>query len=280
MSGRCYPLAVINYSNLPRVRDKLDDLSTVFLLEHSNSTHTIDHGLSLLGQELTHLADLRDCEITTIDTQILSEINQYDEVCKSMRDEVKINASIRNKEVLRKRAAAQRRGSTVLRADRDFEKIIEDFEEQKNKDLKEIMLSFVQLQLKVHLEGVNRMTGIYNKLKDIDCHADAIKFRDSILEGQETDLKLAKNRSQSMGALNTLIHHPTNPFRKRSSKQEERVNRSQDGLVESVQELPRLVTNEDATEEDDDEDSEGSATEEDTDTELQPNRLTVPKMTH
>lgn len=228
---------------------------------------------------MTHLADLRDLEISTIDTQILSEINQYDEVCKSMRDEVKINASIRNKEVLRKRAAEQRRrDSTVLRADRDFEKIIEDFEEQKNKDLKEIMLNFVQIQLKIHLEGVNRLTGIYKQLKDIDCHADAVKFRDSILESKESnaeaELKLAKSRSQSMGALNTLMHHPTNPFRKRSSKQEERINRSQDGLVESV---PRVVTNET---EDSDEDYEGSDTATEEDTETEPNRLSVPKLMH
>lgn len=137
-----------------------------------------------------------------------------------MREEVKINASIRNKEVLRKRATEQRRGSTVLRADRDFEKIIEDFEEQKNKDLKELMLNYVKIQLKVHLDGVNHLTNVYKILQDVDCSKDAIKFKETILDQHVKEEALSKDsrgKSQSMGALNTLMNswrlsHPKQPI--------------------------------------------------------------------
>lgn len=237
-----------------------------------------------MGHGITHLADVRDWETTQIETRILSELGQYDQVCKALREEVKINASIRNKEVLRKRAAEQKRGSTVLRADRDFEKIVEDFEEQRNKDLKAMMMSFVTIQLKVHLEGVNRLTDLYRKLKDIDCSEDAVKFRDSVLECKaavqstvESTL-MNKSRSQSMGALNTLMH-PSNPFRRLSSKhqQAERLNRSQEDIVEAKE--PPADTEESTEEHDDEEEDEIS--DEDTDQEHFPrnHQLNVPKYT-
>lgn len=240
-----------------------------------------------VGQTITHLADCRDWETNQIETQIIGELSQYDQVCKALREEVKINASIRNKEVLRKRAAEQKRGSTVLRADRDFEKIIEDFEEQKNKDLKELLLAFVNIQLKVHLDGVNQLTKLYGKLKDIDCSEDAIKYRDEILEGKKIiplEAKLIKSRSQSMGALNNLMH-PSNPFRRLSSKyqqQAERLNRSQEDIIEATTEkvvIPPKIHLE--TEEEDESDEEGTVSEEsDTDRERldrKAHQLHVPK---
>lgn len=221
------------------LRDKLDDLSRV-ILEPVQGTDgdnclTIDKATLQFAQGVTQLADLRDWETHQIEGQIVSEARQYDQVCKALLEEVKINASIRNKEVLRKRAAEQKRGSTVLRADRDFEKIIEDFEEQKNKDLKQLVMNFVNIQLKVHLEGVNHLTLLYRQLKDIDCTEDAVKFRDSILESK--DEPKIKSRSQSMGALNTLMH-PSNPFRRLTTsggkQAAERLNRSQEDILEAV----------------------------------------------
>lgn len=196
-----------------------------------------ERGLIDFGQTLTHLADLRDWETSQVESKVIAELVQYDQVCKALREEVKINASIRNKEVLRKRATEQRRGSTVLRADRDFEKIVEDFEEQKNKDMKDVMLNFVGIQLKMHLDAVNQLTKLYGKLKDIDCLEDAIKYRDAILEGKEQELvdaKLVKQRSQSMGALNNL-KHPSNPFRRFNSKAPaEKLNKSQEDIIEAT----------------------------------------------
>lgn len=273
------------------MRDKLDDLSKVILdpVNLTDDKSSVEEGLINLGHGITHLADARDWETTQIETKILTELGQYDQVCKALREEVKINGSIRNKEVLRKRAAEQKRGSTVLRADRDFEKIVEDFEEQRNKDLKAMMMSFVNIQLKVHLEGVNLLTDLYRKLKDIDCSEDAVKFRDSFLDSKvavqpkvESTL-MNKSRSQSMSALNTLMH-PSNPFRRLSNKhqQAERLNRSQEDIVEA-KEPPKilLADTEESAEEQDDEEDEDDNSDEDTDQEHFPrnHQLHVPKYT-
>lgn len=222
-----------------------------------------EQGLIDFGQTLTHLADLRDWETSQIESKVIGELVQYDQVCKALREEVKINASIRNKEVLRKRATEQRRGSTVLRADSDFEKIVEDFEEQKNKDTKDVLLNFVSIQLKMHLDAVNQLTQLHGKLKDIDCLEDAIKYRDSILEGKEQDLVEAKQRSQSMGALNNLMH-PSNPFRRFNSKAPaEKLNKSQEDIIEAgaapkTRDPPKILLNT----EDSAEDEEGTNSDE------------------
>lgn len=206
------------------------------------------------------MADVKDWEANKIDTELIQEISPYDQVCKALRDEVKINASIRNKDVLRKRAAEQKRGSTVLRADRDFEKIIEDFEEQKNKDLKAVLMNFVNIQLKAHLEGVNNLMEMYTKLRNIDCAEDAKKFKDSVVKGVslEDNSQLIKTRSQSMGALNNLMHS-SNPFRRLSTKQ---LNKSQEDILTTPEgrkiskeavATPRVVETEESSNDDDNE---------------------------
>lgn len=272
------------------MRDTLDDLSKVLLVDSSEASD-FNAVQTNFAKELVHLADLRDWEVHAIDSKVLTEVQQYDEVCKAMRDEVKINASIRGKETIRKRAAEQqRRGSTVFRADRDFEKIVEDFETQKNSDLKRFMMDFLRIQLKVHLESINRLTSLYNKVKDVDCAEDVIKFRDSLLEAtksqsavqteNQSDQRLLRNKSHSMGALNTFSL-PSNPFRKKSTS---RLNqhRSQEDLldesipVKEVKDVPKVVTHEDATEESLDDDSDTQSDTE-TDEQVRGNRLSVPR---
>lgn len=214
----------------------LEPISSV--ADDTSQLLSVEKGLVDFAQLLTHLADLRDWEATKLDALILGEVTQYDQVCKAIREEVKINASIRGKEVLRRRATEQKRNSTVLRADNDFEKIIEDFEEQKNKDLKSLMLNFVKIQLKLHMDSVNQLTQVYQRIQDIDCTEDAIKFKEDTLKltandpKQTMSSKLIKSRSQSMGALNNIMH-PSNPFRRLTvhSKQS-LLNRSEENVVD------------------------------------------------
>lgn len=175
--------------------------------------------VSNVSKSVLMLADFRDSEIKRIESRVMGEIAQYDLVCRATREEVKINTSIRNKEILRKKQKLKG-NNTVSRAEKEFEKMVDDFEEQKSRDIQELLIDFVMIQLKMHIQSVNVLTKVYKEIQEVDDKKDLQDLKAKLFgetTSEDTDLsKLNKVRSQSMGALNTIFH--ANQFRRKFNK--------------------------------------------------------------
>lgn len=88
-----------------RVRDKQDGIAKV--MAHFSDTEafnlTLAHGMGNLAKAMTLMADMKDLEVRRLTNKVSVELEQYETVCKRMRDQIKEATVLRDKELQRQR---------------------------------------------------------------------------------------------------------------------------------------------------------------------------------
>lgn len=88
-----------------RVRDKGDEiaqtLSTKAEIEGVNKS--LSMGLLNFASALANISDYGDMRVKNIDTKVINQLSQYEDVCKRTRDDVKLGFSVRERELQRKK---------------------------------------------------------------------------------------------------------------------------------------------------------------------------------
>lgn len=165
--------------------------------------------------------------------KVVGELNNYESFSRSTKDELKVCLAVKEKEMVKKRELEQIRQRNlrdhkklstldselkksklqVIRATKETENIIENFEREKFRNLKGILLDFIAIEIKHHARSIEVLTAAYQDLSEMDEENDnkagSVKKNHSAVN--DTDPKsggyLSRFRSQSLVALNSLFHH-------------------------------------------------------------------------
>lgn len=95
----------------------------------------------------------------------------------------------------------------------EFEENVAKFEQQKNHDIKQILMDFTRIQLKYHTKSLEILSAVFKDIAAIDEEADLEEFKNKFLPHENQSIK-PQMRSRSMSAL-TAINQPTNDSNKR-----------------------------------------------------------------
>ncbi|XP_055680300.1 CBY1-interacting BAR domain-containing protein 1 [Lutzomyia longipalpis] len=177
-----------------RLRDKTDEFAQMLRL-HSSTEKTCTkwtRGFLNLSNAFTLMADARDMEVKRLERKLLPDIVQYDAICRTVRDEVKLVGSLRQRPLQHEPKNS------------DLGELAESFEKRRLNDTRRIFLEFLAIELAMHAKSIEVLTAVYQDIDEIDDEVNLEEFREK-MESQEAagSAFLQKIRSQSMGALNT-----------------------------------------------------------------------------
>ncbi|XP_050100128.1 CBY1-interacting BAR domain-containing protein 1 isoform X1 [Anopheles aquasalis] len=238
-----------------RVRDKADELAhaTQDYCDAEKYNGTLATALSSLAKAVTLIGDFHDCRVKRLETRIVSELGQYETVCKQCKEGVKDALQVRDKDLAKRKQLEQskprnsrgaRRNANdtemikstleVEKSLKGIEAFVERFEKQKLRDVKELLLNFVMIELKMHAQAVEVLSATYQDISDIDESKDLQQFKKYLQRDTIPDRYfLQRIKSQSMGALNaTLAGFSTG--RKNKSFSSNSLNSSQEQEPEQV----------------------------------------------
>ncbi|GAB0093287.1 protein FAM92A [Sergentomyia squamirostris] len=210
-----------------RLRDKTDDFAQVmrFLGSAEKISPQWSQGFVNLSNAFTLLADARDMEVKRLERKLIPDIVQYDAICRTVRDEVKIAGSVRQRSFHQDSKMS------------DLTELAESFEKRRLNDTRRVIQEFLAIELAMHAKSIEVLTAVYQDIGEIEDNADLDGFREKLEEEEPSgSVFLQKIRSQSMGALNTIAKHPG----KRHSSLNSPYGKSQPALAGKNQ--PTLVT--------------------------------------
>uniref|UniRef100_A0A182K3S3 BAR domain-containing protein n=1 Tax=Anopheles christyi TaxID=43041 RepID=A0A182K3S3_9DIPT len=231
-----------------RLRDKTDELAhtTQDYCDAEKLNHTLTGALSSMAKAVTLMGDFHDVRVKRLETKIVSELAQYDTVCKHCKEDVKEALLVRDKDLAKRKQLEQSKSRNgrlkrntndteiiksnleVEKALKEIEHRVERFEKQKLHDLKELLLSFVMIELKMHTQAVEVLSATYQDINDIDESKDLQQFKKILQQDTVPDRYfLQRIKSQSMGALNATLAG-FNASRKNKSLSSNSLNSSQE----------------------------------------------------
>ncbi|XP_044743164.1 protein FAM92A isoform X1 [Chrysoperla carnea] len=182
-----------------RIRDKTDELATV-IQTYSNSesvNKTLREALTNFSTILLSLGDFKDARVQKLDNKVVAELSQYEVICKHAKDEVKHTFVLREKEINRKKQLDKIRernprnrqqinqaetelvkaSAEVSRTIKALEDQTDEFERQKLRNLKTILLDFITIELAYHAKSIELFTKAYQSIDNIDEQADVEDFQ-------------------------------------------------------------------------------------------------------
>ncbi|XP_055597799.1 CBY1-interacting BAR domain-containing protein 1-A isoform X2 [Uranotaenia lowii] len=209
-----------------RLRDRSDDLAHV-TSEYSEAekyNKSLASGLSSLSKAITLIGDFQDLEVKRLENRIVSELSQYEIVCKHCKESVKETIMVRDKELAKRKQLDQSRvrnargkktakdaelmktNLEVAKSLKEMEEIVGRFEKRKLENLKGLLLDFVMIELKFHSNAVEVLSATYQDIADIDENRDYQQFKKYLQQDELSDRYfLQRIKSQSMGALSSMF---------------------------------------------------------------------------
>ncbi|CAG2053653.1 unnamed protein product [Timema podura] len=117
------------------------------------------------------------------ETKVVSELSQYEGICKHAKEEVKSTFAARDRELARRRQLDRVRersprnrqqiaSADVSRTVKALEEQIDIFEKKKLHDLKSVLLDFVTVELSFHAKAIELYTRAYQEIEAIDEDGD------------------------------------------------------------------------------------------------------------
>uniref|UniRef100_A0A182UB75 BAR domain-containing protein n=1 Tax=Anopheles melas TaxID=34690 RepID=A0A182UB75_9DIPT len=231
-----------------RMRDKTDELAhtTQDYCDTEKLNPTLTGALSSMAKAVTLLGDFHDARVKRLEAKIVSVLAQYETVCKHCKEDVKEALLVRDKDLTKRKQLEQSKSRNgrlkrntndteiiksnleVEKALKEIEHQVERFEKQKLHDLKELLLSFVLIELKMHTQAVEVLSATYQDISDINESKDLQQFKKILQQDTVPDRYfLQRIKSQSMGALNATLAG-FNTGRKNKSLSSNSLNSSQE----------------------------------------------------
>ncbi|XP_058125357.1 CBY1-interacting BAR domain-containing protein 1-B [Anopheles ziemanni] len=220
-----------------RLRDKSDELAhaTQDYCDAEKYNRTLANALSSLAKAVTLIGDFQDTGVKRLETKIVAELSQYESVCKHCKEGVKEALLARDKDLAKRKQLEQNKARNgrykrntndtemiksnleVAKSLKDIEQLVERFEKQKLRDIKDLLQSFVLIELKMHAQAMEVLSATYQDISDIDECKDHQGIHKE-LKRQNRQFKkylqqdtipdryfLQRIKSQSMGALNATF---------------------------------------------------------------------------
>nr|CAD7263233.1 unnamed protein product [Timema shepardi] len=179
--------------NLAWLRDKSDEVSKVVhnYAESETVNKSLKNGLSKFSATLSAVSDYRDAEVRRLETKVVSELSQYEGICKHAKEEVKSTFAARDRELARRRQLDRVRersprnrqqiaSADVSRTVKALEEQIDIFEKKKLHDLKSVLLDFVTVELSFHAKAIELYTRAHQEIAEIDEDGDMEEFRSAL----------------------------------------------------------------------------------------------------
>ncbi|XP_058980665.1 CBY1-interacting BAR domain-containing protein homolog isoform X2 [Musca domestica] len=209
-------------------RDCYDELSKSLkhYADEEDINESLTEGLKNVTNAVTVMADYMDIHVHRMEIKIINEMTQFENLCKTSRDNLRTAVIARDKEVLKQRQMLDLKNkfsannsaadSELLEAQKDLNRtnkeidnVICEFEKRKLSNLKTILTDFILIAMKFHTKSLEALTASYYDVSNIDERGDFIEFQKLMKSKTETqDKKTTKNKkanslrsSQSMESL-------------------------------------------------------------------------------
>ncbi|XP_068083444.1 CBY1-interacting BAR domain-containing protein 1-B [Anabrus simplex] len=181
------------------LRDKTDEVAKVVndYAEAENVNKSLKTGLLQFSGTLCNIGDYRDVHVQRLENKVVSELSQYEGICKHAKDEVKSIFAVRDREISRRRhldrlrernprnrqqismaeSELMKASADVSRTVKALEEQVDMFEKKKLHDIRAALLGYVTIELSFHAKAVELFTKAYQELADIDEDQDLEDFQ-------------------------------------------------------------------------------------------------------
>ncbi|XP_077144953.1 CBY1-interacting BAR domain-containing protein 2 [Ranitomeya variabilis] len=183
-----------------KLRDKADELVKQLIDFGNTENPELRSAMKNMAEEMAKIQDYRHAQVERLETKVVNPLKAYGPLIKDKRAEIKKFNSVRNKEIkelqklekLRHRAPSDRHmisqaESSVQKASVDaarttqqLEEVIDNFQQQKMKDLQKIFSDFLTVEMIFHGRALEVYTNAFHRLQDCDLERDMEDFRSKI----------------------------------------------------------------------------------------------------
>eukprot|EP00062_Callorhinchus_milii_P005117 gi/632944265/ref/XP_007887415.1/ PREDICTED: protein FAM92B isoform X2 [Callorhinchus milii] len=212
-----------------RLRDKTDLLIRQIMDFANTENSELRRCLKDFAEELAKIQDYRQAEVERLDAKVVHPLKAYGRITKNKRADIKKFISVRNREIkeieklqrLRQKNPSDRQGITLAEANvqkasvnanhttRQLEEIIDEFQQQKMKDIKTIFSNFVTIEMLFHARALEVYSSAFQHLENFDEEKDLEAFRSKICISEfEKNTRLTQAQSTS-----SLQHSPESQSR-------------------------------------------------------------------
>ncbi|XP_020366411.1 CBY1-interacting BAR domain-containing protein 1 [Rhincodon typus] len=221
-----------------RLRDK-SDLLVKELREYSDTeTPNLKYGLSSFADHFALVQDYRHAEVERLEAKVVEPMKKYGSITKLKKEDLKVasgaikreSRQIAHVERMRQRNPSDRQIVTqaeselqrvtmdATRIARQLEETIDDFQEEKIRDIKKIFGDFITIEMAFHAKALEVYSKAYQHIQNIDEEADMEIFRNTLhLQDSQPRLSIVSaNSINTMNGLNSALrmsgsskHHST-----------------------------------------------------------------------
>ncbi|XP_037960673.1 protein FAM92A [Teleopsis dalmanni] len=204
---------------MARFRDSHDDMAKCFknYVDEEDLNESLAEGLKNFFTAITVLGDYIDGALHCLENKVLTQIFQFENVCKMTREKLRNAVNARNREVDKQRqmlelknkfaanntaadAELMKAKQEVHRTNKEINEILYDFEKQKLKEVKTSLLDFVYISMKYHTKAIETLTASFYDLNNIDVHGDHLALQ-NLIRKKEKSILLKSSKSQSLDQL-------------------------------------------------------------------------------
>ncbi|ALC38499.1 CG6405 [Drosophila busckii] len=287
---------------MAKYRDAHDELakSVKNYADDEEINESLCTGLKSFTNAITLNGDYMDINVHRLELKIVNELAHFEQLCKSTRDNLRLAVIARDKEVLSQRQMLELKSKfsannsaadselfkaklEVQRTNKEIDEIINNFEQRKLRDVKQVLTDFILIAMKQHTKALEVLSASYYDICSIDERDDFLEFQ-KLMKNREEPTANRKGalkkglRSQSMDSLEH--DHVKSPLKRhqklsRSSKNlagggigrgtkaahsEEELEQEEelDESDESEEETEQSVEEEEQDEEEEDDEASGS----------------------
>ncbi|KAH8260806.1 hypothetical protein KR038_001156 [Drosophila bunnanda] len=279
----CSSFALVT-RKMAKYRDSFDELAkgVKSYADEEEINESLCQGLKSFTNAVTIMSDYMDIYVHRLEHKIVNELAQFEHLCKSTRDNLRLAVIARDKEVLRQRQMLELKSKfsannsaadselfkakmEVQRTNKEIDDIIGNFEQRKLGDLKRILSDFILISMKQHTKALEVLSASYYDIGSIDEGDDFMEFQKLMKTKEEPAPRKATLkkglRSQSMDSLEH--EHLVSPLKRRQKLSRSSKNLTGAGINHGSRTEPEEESDEQDDEDDDDEDSEQTGEDED-----------------
>ncbi|EDX04804.1 GD23836 [Drosophila simulans] len=221
---------------MAKYRDSFDELakSVKSYGDDEEINESLCQGLKSFTNAVTIMGDYMDINVHRLEHKIVNELAQFEQLCKSTRDNLRLAVIARDKEVLRQRQMLELKSKfsannsaadselfkakmEVQRTNKEIDDIIGNFEQRKLRDLKQIISDFILISMNQHTKALEILSASYYDIGTIDERDDFLEFQKLMKTKEEpASRKAALKKGLRSQSMDSLEHeHLVSPLKRR-----------------------------------------------------------------
>ncbi|XP_072324119.1 CBY1-interacting BAR domain-containing protein 1 isoform X1 [Scyliorhinus torazame] len=170
-----------------RLRDKADLLVKELRGYSDTETPNLKYGLNGFADHFALIQDYRHAEVERLEAKVVEPLKKYGSITRLKKAESEL----------------QRVTMDTARISRQLEETIDDFQEEKIKDIKKIFGNFITIEMAFHAKALEVYSKAYQHVQNIDQEADMEIFRNT-LHLQDSQPRLSIVSANSVNTMNGI----------------------------------------------------------------------------